>query len=264
MGISLSLTELQTGVRERSVPSGLDCTYKVSILKKASPGLSSNSVSHHQRSVLLWQGQGRSWHGSQAALTPFHLKGSGCSPEDSGVLWRMSHDLSGWNRQWCGVKEKNHVWSERCNNKEWSLSVPLLGWRPTWCWGFMATEDQCKTSPLKRCKSQDWTHRCLAPGRRLWTISREAWGTILVSRLKRGTLVTQNHMDRGHCAVTGAAFVSTHLESHNSPFSARSDVVHGTTLRKAHGWPGPIRTDTSTVLQMSLLREELLIVFILP
>lgn len=86
MGISLSLTELQTGVRERSVPSGLDCTYKVSILKKASPGLSSNSVSHHQCSVLLWQGQGRSWHGSQAALTPFHLKGSGCSPEDSSVL----------------------------------------------------------------------------------------------------------------------------------------------------------------------------------
>lgn len=33
--------------------------------------------------------------------------------------------------------------------------------------------------------------------------------------------------------MTGAAFVSTHLESHNSPFSARSDVAHGTTLRKA-------------------------------
>lgn len=50
--------------------------------------------------------------------------------------------------------------------------------------------------------------------------------------------------------------------SRNSPFSARSDAAHGTT-RRAHRWPGPIGTDMSTFSQMSLLREELLIVFIL-
>lgn len=242
--LSLHSLKLQTGIREPSVPSGLDCTYKVSILKKASQVWV--ATLYHIINAQFSSGQDREGLGMVARL---------CSIPPEGVrmfTWGLRCSLK--DVTWSLSVEQTVVWSKgeksRVAGEVWQQGVVpisasarvkthlVLGlygnWRPM------------QNIPSKALLEPRLNSQVLGTWKDALNHQQRGLGHHSGLPVEKRNLSHKNHMDRGHCAVTGAAFVSTHLESHNSSFSAGSDVAHGTTLRKAHRWPGPIRTDTST------------------